>query len=98
MREYETVYLLRSGLSEKEVQEIQERLDRAAQKSKGKVLSHQHLGKKPLSFPILREKEAIYLQVHYSGNGQMVGEMEQVLRFNEKVLRFLTTFLKEERV
>lgn len=94
MREYETVYLLSSGAAESEVQEIQERLNKATQKVQGKILSHQNLGKKPLAFPILGEKEGTYWQVHYTGNGQIVGEMEQVLRTNEKVLRFLTTLLK----
>lgn len=98
MREYETVYLVSSGAGEKEVQEIQERLDRVAQKVQGKILSHQNLGKKTLAFPIHKEKEGLYLQAHYSGPGPIVGEMEQVLRYNEKVLRFMTTLLKGEQV
>lgn len=96
MREYETIYLVRNATTEKEVQEIQERFDKTAQKLNGKVVGHQNLGKKPLGFPIQKEREGLYLQVNYAGQGQIVSEMEAVLRFNEKVLRFLTTALKGE--
>lgn len=95
MRAYETMYILRPRVSEKEIEELKNKIEKLVREHKGELKLHQSLGKKPLSYEMKKEKEGIYVHADYSGEGTLIPEIERILRFDERVIRFLTTTAKE---
>lgn len=96
MREYETVCILRSRTAETDVEEVVGRVGKLVQENKGEILWQRSLGKKALSYPIGKDKEGIFLCFDYAGSGPVVSEIERSLRYDERVLRFMTTLLQNE--
>lgn len=96
MAVYETVYIVGPNTPEQEVGEIEDRLGKIAEKFKGKITGSKSLGQKPLSFPIGKITEGIYRHIEYYGEGTLVAELEQALKYNEKVFRFMTTRLQNK--
>lgn len=95
MREYEILYLVRSATPEKEINEVSERLARCVQTQKGKIFFARNWGRRTLSYPIQKQKDGVYLHLDFAGTGEMVAEMERVLRLDERVVRFLTVQLDD---
>lgn len=95
MKEYETIYILRSNTSEKEIKEVEDRLNHLIQQHKGAIVNQQSLGKRPLAYTMAKEKEGLYWCLHYTGNGVLVSEVERILHFDERVIRFMTTAVND---
>lgn len=96
MREYETVYILRPRVSDKEQEELKQKIEKLTKEQKGQLLFHRSMGKKLLSTPIQKEKEGIYIHADYVGEGAVVSEVERILRYDERVIRFLTSVLDRD--
>lgn len=95
MREYETVYILKANTPEKESGEFAARLDRLVEAHKGRVLINRSWGRRQLAYLMHKEKEGIYIHIDYVGDSTLVQELEKLLRYEEKVIRFLTVVLHE---
>lgn len=95
MREYETLCVFKGRTTEKELEDINTRLLKIIKDQKGELLAKRLLGKRSLSYRIEKEKEGIFLCFNYSGEGSLVSEFEKVLRYDERVLRFMTTKMSE---
>lgn len=95
MREYETMCILKPTTPDSVIQELQARLTKLVQENKGSILALRSLGKKPFAYPMAKEAEGIYLQWNYGGGGSLVTEVEKILRYDERVLRFLTLGLQK---
>lgn len=95
MREYETIYVLRPRVSDKEQEDLKQKIEKSAKEQKGQLLFHRSMGKKLLSPPMKKEKEGIYIHADYAGEGTVVAEVERILRYDERVIRFLTTVLNK---
>jgi len=54
----------------------------------------QNLGTKLLSYPIKGFSSATYIQITYTGNGELVRDISKQLSLNENVIRHIT--LKKE--
>lgn len=91
MNGYETMLVVSSKISEKEVEELLGKLQKVIQEQKGELVSKNSLGKKVLLFPMKKEKEGYYVQMGFKGPGGLVKELETLLRYDERVLRFMTT-------
>ncbi len=89
------MYILRPRVSEKEIEEIKGKIEKLTREHKGEMKLHQSLGRKPLGYAMKKEKEGIYIQADYTGEGTLIPEIERILRFDERVIRFLTTTAKE---
>lgn len=90
MREYETMCVISGKVSEPELKEIETRLQKVIADGKGTLAVKNFLGKKQLAFRVNKEREGAYLHLDYSGPGTLVAEVEKILRYDERVLRFMT--------
>lgn len=91
MKRYETVVIWRGGASEQDQKDVQGRIEKILQAQKGKWVDQQSLGKKPLAYPIRKEREGIYWLIQYEGDGETVPQIEHLLRYDERVVRFMTS-------
>lgn len=98
MKEYETLFVVKSKVPEGELKELMARLGQVIKKRNGDVLQENYLGKRTLAFPIAKEREGWMMHLDFKGPGEVIGELERTLRYDERVVRFLTTVKRKKAV
>jgi len=96
MREYETTLIVQPEISEEGSAAIFERLDGILEKAGAIRLFCEDLGKRKLAYEIRKFHKGHYYTLEYLDSGQVVPDLERVLRMDESVLRFLTVQAEEE--
>jgi small subunit ribosomal protein S6 len=93
---YETMYILRSDLSEEQVEEIVNKYRNLLTEQKAEDLQIQNRGKRRLAYPIKNYNDGIYIQFNYKGDGKQVAPLEKMMRFSDEVIRYLTILRKKD--
>ncbi len=93
---YETTIITRSELSDDGLKALQDRINNVITNYKGEVVLTEDWGRKKLAYPIGKESRGHYNYIVYTGQGEIVHEIERNLRLSEHVLRFLTVNLEKE--
>lgn len=96
MREYETIYLLKPDLAPDQVKIIREKVADLVQKHQGHVLVQTDWGKRRLAYRIQKLKFAQYIYMLYLDSGSAVAEIERILKYDDRVIRFLTVKVKDK--
>jgi len=91
---YETMYILRPDLGEELLDQTIERYQTMLQEAGATNIEIQHRGKRRLAYEISRQREGIYIQMNYEGDGSFVAPMERAMRQSDEVIRYLT--IKQE--
>ncbi len=91
--EYETIYILKPDLPEDAIRAVAEKVGGIISGHEGNVLSEDDWGKRKLAYPIDRNSRGHYVRFHYIGPSTLVAELERQLRYDDKLLRFLSVRL-----
>ena len=97
LRTYDVLMIVDPRLTEEEVAQLSTRLHEGLVALGGEVGSVENWGKRRLSFELLKQREGQYLLFQIQAEPAVVREYERQLRFNESVLRFMTTRVSERR-
>ena len=87
---YEMFYILKPDVTEATNLSVVSYYRNLIKKKGGQDLIVQHRGRRHLSHNILHYYDGIYVQLNYTGNGELVRQVEKHMRLNEHVLRYLT--------
>ncbi len=91
MSDYEVVFIADPRLSEEEVVELSEGLQKIIRSGGGQVIREESWGKRKLAYAINNLNEGRYVLLEVRTNGQNpFPELEQRMEQNEKILRYLT--------
>ncbi len=96
VREYETIYLLKSETPDEQVDEIKERLRGIVTREGGKVIRFTNQGKRKTAFPVSKNPKALYMHCLYIGNPGLVAEFERNLKIIDNVTKFQSVNLADE--
>ncbi|MFO1464459.1 MAG: 30S ribosomal protein S6 [bacterium] len=96
MREYETIYVVKPDLPGDQVKTIQEKLKDIIEKSQGHVLHHVDWGKRRLAYRVEKFNQAQYLYLQYLDQGASVAEIERILKYDDRILKFLTVKVQDK--
>nr|YP_009315652.1 Ribosomal protein S6 [Trichogloeopsis pedicellata]SCW24310.1 Ribosomal protein S6 [Trichogloeopsis pedicellata] len=88
---YEIVYILKPDVTEETNLNIVNEYQNLIQKNGGFNIFIQHRGRRHLSYHITHYYDAIYVQMTFQGNGKIIQLVEKSMRFNENIIRYLTT-------
>ena len=55
------------------------------------------MGKRQLAYEILHKKDGIFVLMEIEGSGREIAELERRMRVNDRVLRYLTVRVDEDR-
>ena len=91
---YETMYILRSDLGEEDVAQAINKYQTLIQEQGAEQIEIQNRGKRRLAYEIKKQREGIYIQMNYTGPGNMIAPLERAMRISEDVVRYLT--IKQE--
>ena len=90
MRRYETIVILRPGLSEDEVSAVIDKATETITSFDGSIVENDKWGLKKLAYPIKKEPQGYYVYLEYAGVPAAVDEMERLFRIDDRVLKYLT--------
>jgi small subunit ribosomal protein S6 len=90
MAHYESMILLKSSLTDEEVNGMTEKFNGVIVRLGGQVTQVASWGKKKLAYEINHEKKAIYLIFRIDAGGTLVKEFERACRLDEQVIRVMT--------
>jgi small subunit ribosomal protein S6 len=87
---YETVYILKPDVTENSNLSLVQKYKTLIKKYGGKDIFIQHRGRRHLSYNINHYYDGIYVQMNFEGNGYLVNILEKSMKFNDKIIRYLT--------
>jgi small subunit ribosomal protein S6 len=97
LKMYELVLFFKISLTEQELKTKIERY-RDFLTGKGSQVMVNNNGKISLAYAIKNFDTAMYIQMIYLGNGQVIKQLDTELQRDESLLRFVTTKLLEQSV
>nr|YP_009394060.1 ribosomal protein S6 [Rhodomela confervoides]ARW62622.1 ribosomal protein S6 [Rhodomela confervoides] len=91
LNNYETIYILKPDVTDS-VNLSLVNYYKSLLKEKGAInIVVQHRGRRHLSYNILHYYDGIYVQMNYQASGELVQSLEKSMRFNDSIIRYLTT-------
>lgn len=91
---YETMYILRPDLNDEQVEQAIAKYENLVREQGGENIQIQNRGKRRLAYEINRQRDGIYIQLNYTGPGNIIAPLERAMRLSEEVMRYLT--IKQE--
>ena len=91
LKSYETVYILKPDVTESLNLSIVNYYKSLLKEKGASNIIVQHRGRRHLSYNIRQYYDGIYVQMNYKANGKLVSFLEKSMRFNDNVVRYLTT-------
>ena len=91
IRTYELVFIVDPRLSDEEVVSLTEEYKAMITAADGKITKEESWGRKKLAYPIRKLNEGKYVLLYIEAKTSPCVEVEQRMRQNEKILRYLTT-------
>lgn len=89
MRNYECVYILAPTLDDTSLKEENEKFNEVVTSRNGSVHSLDSWGKRKLAYPIKKFQEGFYFLMKFSGDNEVLEELNRLFRFDDQVLRHL---------
>jgi len=96
IKEYETIYILRSDVDAETAERIQARVGDAIEREQGKTVKVEAWGRRRLAYPIGKQRRGVYVYVKYVGGGGLVAEVERNLKLQDAVMKFMTVQTSDE--
>jgi len=92
---YETIFIVNPDVSKENTEELTDTLVKRVEKASGRIVKREYWGSRPLAYQIAKRKRGHYVLLVTDGEATAVQALEEGLRLEERVLRFLTTRLQE---
>jgi len=92
---YETVFIINPDVSQENAQKLTDELVSRTEKAGGRIVKREYWGSRPLAYPIAKRKRGHYHLLLIDGEAKAIQTLEQALRLDERVLRFMTVKVDE---
>ncbi len=95
MKRYETLFIVQSELSSDDITAIIDRYSKIITDMKGTVLKVERWGKRKLAYLIRKQSRGFYILIDFAGKREIVAEVERILKFDDKVLKYMSVKLAD---
>jgi small subunit ribosomal protein S6 len=95
-RQYEVVFIVDPTVDD-EVGRLTDGFKQIVTDQGGVVTKAETMGKRQLAYEILHQKEGTFVLMEIEGSGREIAELERRMRVNDRVLRYLTVRVDEDR-
>lgn len=96
-RQYEVVFIVDPAAEEAEVTSLTENLKQIATDQGGTVTKAESMGRRQLAYEILHKTEGNFVLLEIEGSGKEIAELERRMRVNDRIIRYLTVRVDEDR-
>ena len=95
MKRYETMFIVQSELASEDITAIIDRYSKIITDMKGTILKVERWGKRKLAYLIRKQSRGFYILVDFAGRREIVAELERILKFDDKVLKYMSVKLAD---
>ena len=95
-RQYEVVFIVDPTVDD-EVGRLTDGFKQIVTDQGGVVTKAETMGKRQLAYEILHQKEGTFVLMEIEGSGREIAELERRMRVNDRVLRYITVRVDEDR-
>jgi len=98
LKRYETLFIVQSELSSDDITAIIDRYSKIITDMKGTILKVERWGKRKLAYLIRKQSRGFYILIDFAGKREIVAELERILKFDDKVLKYMSVKLADSIV
>ncbi len=95
MNYYEHTYIASQSLNNKDLGDLNKKIEELIKKNSGKIEKKEDWGLRQLAYRIKNFKKGYYINLYFSGEPIIVQELEKIERIEPNILRFLTMKIKK---
>jgi len=92
---YETIFIVNPDVSQENTESITDNFIERVEKAGGRIVKREYWGSRPLAYSIAKRKRGHYVLLVTDGEPKAIETLEQAIRLDERIMRFLTTRLNE---
>ncbi len=96
-RQYEVVFIVDPGADDAEVSRLTENHKQIVTDQGGTITKEENWGKRPLAYEILHHTDGNFVLLEIEGSGREIAELERRMRVNDRIIRYLTVRVDEDR-
>jgi small subunit ribosomal protein S6 len=96
-RTYEVVFIINPEADEAEVMRLTEAVQKIITDQGGSVTKTEMMGKRQLAYEINHKRDGVYVLLEVDGSGAEIAELERRMRVNDRILRYMTVRVDEDR-
>ncbi len=96
-RQYEVVFIVDPGADDEEVSRLTESHKQIVTDQGGTITKEESWGKRPLAYEILHHTDGTFVLLEIEGSGREIAELERRMRVNDRIIRYLTVRVDEDR-
>jgi small subunit ribosomal protein S6 len=90
LKRYDLVFITLADLPNEDIDAIVDRYASIIKNMKGAVIRVNRWGKRKLAYLIGKQSRGNYVMVDFAGTGSIVSELERNLKFDEKIIKYMT--------
>jgi small subunit ribosomal protein S6 len=87
---YETMFILRPDLGDEQIEQAVGKYEGLLRDQGAENIEIQNRGKRRLAYEIGKHRDGVYIQMNYTGPGNVIAPVERAMRLSEEVIRYLT--------
>ena len=96
-RIYEVVFIIDPAVDDEEVMKLSEAVQKIVTSQSGAITKTEVMGKRQLAYEINHKREGTYVLLEIEGSGAEIAELERRMRVNDRILRYITVRVDEDR-
>ena len=96
-RTYEVVFIIAPDAEEAEVMRLTEAVQKIITDQGGSITKTEMMGKRQLAYEISHRRDGIYVLLEVDGSGKEIAELERRMRVNDRIIRYMTVRVDEDR-
>ena len=96
-RSYEVVFIIDPEAEDAEVMRLTEAVQKIITDQGGTIVKTEMMGKRQLAYEINHKRDGIYVLLEVEGSGAEIAELERRMRVNDRILRYMTVRVDEDR-
>lgn len=96
-RVYEVMYIADPATDGETLEQLNKEIGDLIEKEGGSIVNFEDMGKRQLAYRINKFTEGHYCLFEIEGSGKEIAELERRMRVNDRIVRYLTVRVDEER-
>jgi small subunit ribosomal protein S6 len=96
-RVYEVIFIVDPDTQEDEMSKLTQTLSGIITDQGGTITRNEVLGRRQLAYRIGRKNEGVYVIFEVEGTGKEIAELERRMRVNDRIMRYMTVRVDEDR-
>jgi small subunit ribosomal protein S6 len=96
-RQYEVVFIVDPTADEDEVTRLTDGFKQIVTDQGGTITKSESMGRRQLAYEILHKTEGSFWLLEIEGSGREIAELERRMRVNDRIIRYITVRVDEDR-